>query len=61
MTKHEPNNPREATTRSPAPSSAARAVNTADMPDAVAVHASAPSRAASRFCSIAVVGLPYRL
>ena len=58
MTKHDPNNPREDTTRSPWPSSAASATKTADIPDAVAKHASAPSSSLSRCSNMVTVGLP---
>jgi hypothetical protein len=61
MTKQEPNNAREATIRSPAPQRAARATKTADMPDEVPKHASAPSISRNRSSNIATVGLPYRL
>ena len=59
MTKHEPNSPRElTTTRSPWPSRAASATKTADMPEAVAKQASAPSSSRIRSSNIATVGLP---
>ncbi len=58
MTKHDPNNAREATIRSPAPQRAASATKTADIPDAVPKHAWAPSSSRSRSSNIATVGLP---
>ena len=58
MTKHEPKRARDETTRSPWPSSAASATKTADMPEPVAKHASAPSIWRSRSSNIATVGLP---
>ena len=58
ITKQEPNRERAATTRSPAASSAPSAVNTADMPDAVAKHASVPSSRRSRSWKVATDGLP---
>jgi hypothetical protein len=58
ITKQEPNSDRAATTRSPAASSAPRAVKTADMPDAVAKHASVPSSSRSRSWNVATDGLP---
>ncbi len=58
ITKHDPNSPREETTRSPWPNRAASATNTADMPEAVAKHASAPSSWRSRSSNIDTVGLP---
>ena len=57
-TKHDPNRLRAATNRSPAPSSAPSEVNTADMPDAVAKQAGAPSSSRSRSSNIDTVGLP---
>ena len=57
-TKHEPKRARAATTRSPWPSSAPSATKTADMPEPVAKHASAPSSCRSRSSNIATVGLP---
>lgn len=59
-TKHEPNRLRDATNRSPAPSSAPSDVNTAAMPLAVANAAGAPSSRRSRSSNIVTVGLPYR-
>ncbi len=58
ITKQEPNSAREATRREPLPHSAASATNTADMPELVAKHASAPSICRSRSWNIATVGLP---
>ena len=58
MTKHDPNSARDDTTRSPAPHSAAIAVNTAAIPDAVAKHASAPSSRRIRSSKVVTVGLP---
>ena len=58
MTKHEPKRAREATTRSPAPQSAAMVVNTAAMPEAVAKQASAPSSRRIRSSKTETVGLP---
>ena len=58
ITKQEPNSERAATTRSPAASRAPRAVNTADMPDAVAKHASVPSSRRRRSWNVATEGLP---
>jgi len=58
MTKHEPKSALELTTRSPWPSRAPRATKTADMPDAVAKQASAPSSSRSRSSNIETVGLP---
>jgi hypothetical protein len=57
-TKHEPNRLREATSRSPAPSSAPSEVNTAAMPLAVAKAAGAPSSRRNRSSNIDTVGLP---
>ena len=58
MTKHDPNSARDDTTRSPAPHSAAIAVKTAAIPDAVAKHASAPSSSRIRSSKVVTVGLP---
>ncbi|MNI64940.1 hypothetical protein D3C73_1204150 [compost metagenome] len=58
ITKQEPNRERAATTRSPAASRAPKAVKTADMPDAVAKHASVPSSSRSRSWNVATEGLP---
>src|SRR6185437_6451314 len=59
-TKHDPNKLRDATNRSPAPSSAPSEVNTAAMPLAVANAAGAPSSRRNRSSNIVTVGLPYR-
>lgn len=59
-TKHDPNRLREATSRSPAASSAPSEVNTAAMPLAVAKAAGAPSMRRNRSSNIVTVGLPYR-
>ncbi len=58
MTKQDPNRAREATTLDPWPHSAARATNTADIPEAVAKQAGAPSSSRSRSSNTATVGLP---
>ena len=58
MTKHDPKSARDDTTRSPLPSRAASATKTADMPEPVAKHASAPSSWRSRSSNIVTVGLP---
>ena len=60
MTWQEPKSSRLATTRSPAPSKAPRAVKTAAMPVAVANAAGAPSRADMRCSNMRTVGLPNR-
>jgi hypothetical protein len=57
-TKHEPNRLRAATSRSPGFKLAINAMETAAMPVAVAVHASAPSSSRNRSSNIVVVGLP---
>jgi len=60
MTKQDPKSPRELASLSPSPTSAASETKTADMPEAVAKHASAPSSSRSRSSNIETVGLPYR-
>src|SRR5262249_40144797 len=52
-----PNSPREATMWSPARAKHITQARIADMPDAVATQASAPSSAASRSCNMSTVGL----
>ena len=58
MTLHEPKSARPATIRSPAETTEAREANTAAMPLAVAMQASAPSSRRSRSSNIVTVGLP---
>ncbi len=55
-----PNRPLEATTWSPACMVAIASDRIADMPEAVAMQASAPSIAASRVCIAVTVGLEKR-
>ena len=57
-TKHEPNRLRAATSRSPAPSRAPSAVNTAAIPLAVAKAAGASSMRRNRSSNMEMVGLP---
>jgi len=58
ITVVEPNRARAATIRSPDLTSAAIEVNTADIPVAVAKHASAPSSRRSCSSNMPTVGLP---
>ena len=55
-----PYNEAAATMWSPAPARAAKVMNSADMPDAVATAPIPPSRLAMRSSSAATVGLPMR-
>ena len=54
----EPNMEREHTTWSPALSKPMHIIKMADMPDAVPMAASVPSRAANRISMLLTVGLP---